>query len=91
MTLKPFHLTVITPDQVFFEGQVGSMVVPGGTGSFGILANHAPLLSTLDPGRLVLTKTDGGKQYLRIGAGFIDILNNDVTLLTESIETEKSS
>lgn len=88
MASKTFHLTVITPERIFFDGQVGSIIVPGGAGSFGVLANHAPLLSTLDPGRLVLTKTDGEKEYLKIGSGFIDILSNDVTLLTESVEAE---
>lgn len=88
MSSRTFHLTVVTPQKVFFDGQVGSIVAPGGAGSLGVLANHAPLLSTLCSGRLVLTKPDGEKEYLTIGPGFLDVLNNEVTLLTESVESE---
>ncbi len=91
MAAQTFHLTVITPDQIFFEGQVGSIIAPGGAGSLGVLANHAPLLSTLEPGRLVLTKSDGKKQTLTIGPGFLDILNNEVTLLTDSVQASPDS
>lgn len=68
-----------------------SLIAPGGGGSFGVLANHAPLISTLLPGRLVLTPSEGKKQILTIGSGFLDILNNEVTLVTESIAQEDNS
>jgi len=86
-----FRLTVVTPEKVFFDGQVRSLVAPGGGGSFGVLANHAPLISTLLPGRLVLTPPEGKKQFLSIGSGFLDVLNNEVTLVTENITQEDSS
>ncbi len=91
MPSKTFHLTVVTPQKIFFDGQIGSLVAPGGAGSLGVLANHAPLLSTLSRGRLVLTKPDGKKEHLKIGTGFLDVLNNEVTLLTESVESETPS
>jgi len=91
MNGKTFHLTVITPGQVFFDGQVGSLTAPGGAGSFGVLANHAPLISTLLPGRITFTTAEGKKQTFEIGSGFIDIMKNDVTLLTESITSEDPS
>ncbi len=86
-----FHLTLVTPEKVFFDGQMRSLVAPGGAGSFGVLANHAPLISTLLPGRLVLTSPDGKKQVLSIGPGFLDVLNNEVTLVTETITQEENS
>ncbi len=91
MTDLTFHLIVVTPEKIFFDGQMRSLVAPGGAGSFGVLANHAPLISTLLPGRLVLTPPDGKKQFLTIGSGFLDILNNEVTLVTETIIQESSS
>jgi len=91
MASKTFHLTVITPEQIFFEGQVASITAPGGAGSLGVLANHAPLLSTLQPGRLILTKADGKKQTFTVGSGFLDIFNNEVTLLTESVQADPNS
>lgn len=88
MTDRTFHLTVVTPEKIFFEGEMRSLVAPGGGGSFGVLANHAPLISTLLPGRLVLTPPEGKKQFLTIGSGFLDVSNNEVTLVTETITQE---
>ena len=85
MEEKAFHLKVITPDRVFFDGSVLSIIAPGGAGSMGVLVNHAPLITTLVPGRLVITSPQGEKQSYRIGPGFLDILKNEVTLLTDKI------
>ncbi len=85
MEEKTFHLKVITPDRVFFDGSVLSIIAPGGAGSMGVLVNHAPLITTLVPGRLVITPPQGEKQFYRIGPGFLDILKNQVTLLTDQI------
>ncbi|MFQ5588743.1 MAG: ATP synthase F1 subunit epsilon [Nitrospiria bacterium] len=85
MSGNTFHLRVVTPEKIFFEGDVRSMVVPGGGGSFGVLANHAPIISTLCPGRLVLTTPDGQRRILAIGPGFLDVLNNEATLAAETV------
>ena len=90
MSEHTFHLTIVTPQRVFFEGQVRSLLAPGGAGSFGILVNHAPMISTLRPGRLVLTSSEGEKNILSIGAGFLDVLNNEVTLVTETVTAEEA-
>ncbi len=90
MNDNTFHLTIVTPQRVFFDGQVRSLLAPGGAGSFGILVNHAPMISTLLPGRLVLTQADGEKQFLSIGSGFLDVLNNEVTLVTETVAAEEA-
>ena len=88
---KTFHLKVIVPDRVFFEGPVLSIVAPGGAGSLGVLVNHAPLITTLVPGRLVITSPQGEKRSYQIGSGFLDILKNQVTLLTEGIKDEPTT
>ncbi len=89
MAEKTFHLTVIIPDRVFFEGSVRSIVAPGGAGSLGVLVDHAPLITTLQPGRLSITSAEGKSQSFLIGAGFLDILRNEVVLLTDSVEIEQ--
>lgn len=91
MDEKTFHLKVIMPDRVFFDGPVLSIIAPGGSGSMGVLVNHAPLITTLVPGRLVITPAQGEKQSYQIGPGFLDILKNQVTLLTESIKTDSAT
>jgi len=91
MADKTFHLTVITPDRVFFDGAVRSIVAPGGAGSLGVLVDHAPLITTLRPGRLSVTSADGKVQSFLIGAGFLDILRNEVVLLTESAQSDHAT
>lgn len=86
MAEKTFHLTVITPDRIFFDGPVRSIVAPGGDGSLGVLVDHAPLITTLQPGRLSITSAEGKVQFFLIGPGFLDILKNEVVLLTESAQ-----
>jgi F-type H+-transporting ATPase subunit epsilon len=83
--MTPFYLKIITPEAVFFQGEVLSLVAPGSTGSFGVLANHAPLVSTLAAGVFTLTSPDSAKKSYQIGVGFLDVLKNNVTLLTTSI------
>jgi len=87
---KTFQLSVTTPEQIFFEGPVRSIVVPGGLGRMGVLVNHAPLITTLEPGSLVITSPEGEKRELRIGPGFLDVFKNQVTLLTETVSQEQS-
>ena len=87
MAEKTFHLTVITPERVSFDAEVRSIVAPGGAGRLGVLVDHAPLITTLSPGRLDLTLPDGEAKSFDIGAGFLDILKNRATLLTESVQT----
>ncbi len=89
--MKRFHLTIVTPQEVYFQGAVSSLIVPGGAGSFGVLADHAPIISTLSEGVLTAvgdpTLTDEeAKQIYQIGPGFIDVLNNRVLLLTNTIK-----
>jgi F-type H+-transporting ATPase subunit epsilon len=85
---------IITPDGVVFSGKVESLVAPGASGSFGVLMNHAPFMTTLAIGKVEITrKTDGSassskqeKQYFATSGGFIQVLDNQVTLLAETCE-----
>ncbi len=88
MDEKTYHLTVITPDRVFFDGSVRSIVAPGGSGSLGVLVNHAPLITTLQPGRFIVTSADGNRTSYQIGPGFLDVFKNEVILLTESVQAD---
>ena len=83
--MTPFCLTIVTPEGVFFNGEVLSLVVPGQKGSFGVLANHAPLISTLTAGPFRFTSKELVTKSYQIGPGFLDVLQNKVTLLTGSI------
>ena len=53
------NLRIVSPEKVEFVGQVDRVVVPGTSGGFGILANHAPIISTLNNGRIAFFDSEG--------------------------------
>ncbi len=83
-----FHLTVITPQRVVLNEEVTAIVAPGEDGHLGVLANHAPLITTLAPGRLTVTLASGERQTFTIGSGFLDVLSNHATLLTKTLQAD---
>ena len=79
------HLEIITPDKKIFAGKVNLVQVPGTKGLFEILEYHAPLISTLEKGRIKIN--DGGHdRYFNITGGLIEVNNNVVIILAESIK-----
>ncbi|OOQ58103.1 ATP synthase F1 subunit epsilon [Mucilaginibacter pedocola] len=77
-------LEILTPDKKVFEGDATSVTLPGALGSFEILNNHAPIISTLNDGKL--TVREGGKEDIFfIKGGVVEALNNKVTVLAEGI------
>ena len=78
------HLEIITPDKKVFEGEVISAQFPGTNGSFEVLQNHAPLISTLERGPVKVT-TPAGVQHFTIDGGVVEVLKNQVILLAEAV------
>ncbi len=78
-----FQLTVVTPEQVVFDSPARSLIAPGGAGYLGVLVGHAPLLTTLVSGKLTVTDPQGRREEFRIGPGFMDVMANQVTVLTQ--------
>ena len=78
-------LTIITPDQPVFEGDVSSVTVPGTAGAFEILENHAPIVSTLEKGK-VIVRTERGEEITDITGGVVEVIRNNVTVLAEGIK-----
>ena len=77
-------LEILTPDKKVFEGEATSVTLPGTLGFFEILNNHAPIISTLNDGKLVIR--DGGKEdVFFIQGGVVEAINNKVTVLAEGI------
>lgn len=75
-------LTVLTPEKKLFEGDITGVKVPGANGSFEILKDHAPIVSALDKGVVRINENGGFKSY-EIESGFVECLNNNVTVLVE--------
>jgi len=75
-------LRIITPRGVVLETEVSKVFLPGGGGAFEVLHNHAPLISTLESGKLRYEK-DGELQEYELLNGFVKVENNIITVCTE--------
>ena len=75
-------LKIVSPERVEFTGEVKSVLVPGTKGSFEILKDHAPILSSLQHGIVEYT-TGSGKRQLAITGGFVEVQKNEVSLCVE--------
>ena len=83
-------LTFNTPQGRIFSGDVTSLTVPGSEekGSFQILHNHAPVISSLQKGTVTMLLEDKSTQVYHIEGGFIEVSNNVISLLAESAELQ---
>jgi F-type H+-transporting ATPase subunit epsilon len=81
-----YKFKMLTPNRTAFDGDVVSVTAPGGAGYLGILAHHAPIITTLLAGDLSLRTPEGVTQRFRIGKGILKVANNEAVVLTESIE-----
>ena len=78
------HVEIVTPDKKIFEGQADGVQVPGTLGSFEVLNNHAPIISTLEAGK-VRVKTGNNAEYFEITGGLIEVNNNNVIVLADAV------
>jgi len=79
------NLTVLTPDNEIFQGEVSSVKVPGVEGQFEVRNNHAPVVAALTEGNVRLIKADSNKMTFKIHKGFIEVLNNEIALLVQGV------
>ena len=80
-----FNIEIVTPQKLYFSGEVVSVTAPGEEGQFQILKNHAPLLSSLKTGKVKLALADRTEQSFSISDGFLEVSGNKAILLTETI------
>lgn len=78
------YLEIITPDKKVFEGEVNLVQVPGSKGTFTLLKNHAPIISTLDKGTIRVVDTLGKEYFFKVSGGVVENLENKVIVLVES-------
>jgi F-type H+-transporting ATPase subunit epsilon len=77
-------LEIIAPDRKLYAGEVDLVQVPGSKGSFEILRNHAPIISTLEPGQIKVVDQKGSTEFFDIGGGVIEAKNNKIIVLAET-------
>lgn len=98
------NIAILTPEREIFKGVIKSVKVPGTLGQFQVLRNHAPIVSSLDAGKVEVVTSKGAYEYFdeesgsiqtaeeegkkiifNITGGFIEVLNNEISVLIQSI------
>ncbi|MBI1297511.1 F0F1 ATP synthase subunit epsilon [bacterium] len=82
----PIEVEIVTPRRQLFAGEVEMITLPGADGQMGVLHNHAPLLTILSIGEIVLHLLDGGQDYIAVSGGVVEVRPNKVIVLAQSAE-----
>jgi F-type H+-transporting ATPase subunit epsilon len=80
------QVDIVTPYRSLFSGRVDMVTLPGSLGQMGILPGHAPLLSTLDIGEIIL-HIGNNSQFVAVGGGVVEVRPDKVTILADTAET----
>lgn len=80
---------IITPDQIFLNEQVEEVILPTNTGQMGILSNHAPIITALDIGVMLIRNKKEWNTIVLMG-GFALVKQNQVTVLVNEAESENT-
>jgi F-type H+-transporting ATPase subunit epsilon len=83
--MATFKLEIVTPEKMVFSGEVNGITAWGVEGQLGILPHHAPLMTMLQPGDLLIRK-DNGEEYLTISGGFLEVRPDKVIILADACE-----
>lgn len=81
------HFELVTPERLVRSEDVYMVTVPGTEGDFGVLEGHAPVMSTIRDGALVVLKSEGGTpETIAVRGGFAEVGANGLTVLAERVE-----
>jgi F-type H+-transporting ATPase subunit epsilon len=83
---KKFKIEIVTPERLVFSEEIESLVIPAERGYLGVLAGHAPLLATLQPGEITIKGAAKGELHFATSGGFMEVTPAKAVLLTESAE-----
>ncbi len=84
--MAEFTLEIVTPEKKVFSSKVQSVTVPGSKGNFQVLFNHAPLISSLEIGKIKVVTPDNKTHIYATSGGTVEVLNNNVLVLAETLE-----
>jgi F-type H+-transporting ATPase subunit epsilon len=87
--MASLHFELVSPEKLVFSGEVDQVDVPGIEGDFGVLAGHAPLVTTLRPGILTVYGA-GGAQKIVVSGGFAEVSAQGLTVLADVAEAAES-
>ncbi len=78
-------ISILSPDKPIFEGEAKLLTLPGLDGLFQIMDNHAPLVAALGTGTIKVDQPNGESLNINIANGFIEVINNSVSLLVAGV------
>ena len=85
--MADLHFELVTPERLVRSEEVFMVVVPGTEGDFGVLAGHAPVLSTIRDGELAVYRTQGAEpERIAIVGGFAEVSDKGLTVLAEKAD-----
>jgi len=74
-------LEIVTPEETLYSNDIKYVKVPGSNGQFGVLKNHAPIISTLEKGEIKVVEPDDDEKTFQVKGGVIEILKNNIIIL----------
>jgi F-type H+-transporting ATPase subunit epsilon len=83
---ESYQLTVLSPLRTLLDERVESLVAPGTEGYLGVLANHAPLITALVPGKLTVRAAGGETRVFALSGGFLEVSANRAVILADAME-----
>ena len=84
--MADLHFELVTPERLVRSEDVHMVVVPGSEGDFGVLAGHAPVMSTIRNGELAIYRTPSGEpERIAVEGGFAEVNEKGLTVLAETI------
>lgn len=81
--MNGLQLNIVSPEKELFNGEVDSVTLPGSIGSFTILPQHAPIVSSLKAGTLSYLAKDGEEHTQEINGGFIEMNGNNISVCVD--------
>lgn len=81
------YLEIITPDMKVFEGYVEAATFPGTKGTFQVLRNHAPIISSLAEG-FIKYRDEKQEHKIKVSGGMVEVMNNNIVALIEKVVTD---
>ena len=81
--MATFQFNLVSPEKLLFNGQVDQVDVPGAEGDFGVLAGHAPFVTTMRPGILTVHR-EGGALRVAVSGGFAEVSDAGLTVLADA-------
>lgn len=84
--MQQLNLEILTPERRVYSNNVNSVTIPGSQGSFQVLYNHAPIISTFEIGVIKVIVSESSTVFFSTSGGTIEVLKNKIRILADSVE-----